>query len=160
MRRSDREITAFEDIIAVLDNCLIVRLAMIDGGEPYVVPLNFGFINSEAKQLSLFFHCALEGKKITALQNNPRVCFEADTEVSLIKGEEACDWSTAYESVIGFGSAHILTSPEDKCRALDQIMKHVGYQKTPRYPDTTLERMLAIRVDVDSFTGKRHAKPA
>ena len=42
MRRSDREIKDFDEIVKVLERCDAVRLAFNDGDIPYIVPLSFG----------------------------------------------------------------------------------------------------------------------
>ncbi len=40
MRRSDREITDFQEIIAIMNRCDVCRLGLVDSnGYPYIVPL-------------------------------------------------------------------------------------------------------------------------
>jgi nitroimidazol reductase NimA-like FMN-containing flavoprotein (pyridoxamine 5'-phosphate oxidase superfamily) len=162
MRLGDREITSFDEIIAVLDKCAVIRLAMLagraDAVEPYIVPVSFGYRvdgGESQKSLALFFHSAKEGKKVVALNKNPLVCFEADMDVRLIKAKDACMWSTAYKSVIGYGKAHALTASEEKRAALDEIMKHMGFEGAPVYQDASLERVLLFRIDVTRITGKK-----
>ena len=42
MRRKDREITDFDEMIKIIEKCDTCRLALNDGEYPYIVPLNFG----------------------------------------------------------------------------------------------------------------------
>lgn len=42
MRRKDREITDFQEIIATIKKCDVCRLAWNDQDYPYIVPMNFG----------------------------------------------------------------------------------------------------------------------
>ena len=42
MRRSNREITDLNEIISIINDCKVIHLAMLDDGEPYLLPLNFG----------------------------------------------------------------------------------------------------------------------
>ena len=42
MRRKDREITDFDEIVDVIRACDVCRIAMNDGDYPYIVPMNFG----------------------------------------------------------------------------------------------------------------------
>ena len=42
MRRKDREITDFDEIMKIIDKCDTCRLALFDDEFPYIVPLNFG----------------------------------------------------------------------------------------------------------------------
>ena len=82
MRRKDREVKSFDEIIDILSRCKVLHLALISEGKPYSVPLNFGYVLEEdagAKKLTVYFHCAPEGKKLTAIKENPEVCFSAES---------------------------------------------------------------------------------
>ena len=105
MRRSDREITSLEDILAVMRRCEVCRLALNDGGWPYIVPLSFGMEES-GDSLRLFFHSALEGRKTDLLGAGPRAAFEMDCSLRLEydAGRGCC--ACYYESVMGRGRAH------------------------------------------------------
>ncbi|HXX55979.1 MAG TPA: pyridoxamine 5'-phosphate oxidase family protein, partial [Methanoregula sp.] len=95
MLRKDREITDRKEMEAVLQAAPVCRLAMVDGDEPYVVPLCFGYESG-----SFFFHSALEGRKIDILRKNPRVCIEADSTGGAIRDGNPCSWGMRYTSVI------------------------------------------------------------
>ena len=43
MRRHDREVKNLEGIREILDVCKVCRLGMYDGGEVYIVPMNYGY---------------------------------------------------------------------------------------------------------------------
>ena len=42
MRQENREIKEFNEIIEVMKNCDVCRLALNDDEYPYILPLNFG----------------------------------------------------------------------------------------------------------------------
>ena len=42
MRRKDRQITEFNEIIEIIKKCDVCRIALNDKDFPYIVPLNFG----------------------------------------------------------------------------------------------------------------------
>jgi len=42
MRRKDREITDFNEIVQLISSMKVLRLGLIDDDFPYIVPLNFG----------------------------------------------------------------------------------------------------------------------
>lgn len=65
MSRKDKEITGPKIIEDLLRTADIVRIAMIDGDEPYLVPLNYGYQNN-----ALYIHCAKEGRKINIIKKN------------------------------------------------------------------------------------------
>lgn len=78
MRRKEREITDFEEIIKILDESNFLTLAMIKGTEPYSVPVNFGYkLDGDRKTIQIFIHGAtgrtnLYPKKIWVQRS---VCF-------------------------------------------------------------------------------------
>lgn len=49
MRRSDREVKEFKDIIAIMEKCDVCRIALNNNGYPYILPLNFGMDIKEDK---------------------------------------------------------------------------------------------------------------
>ena len=75
MRRKDREITAFDEIMKIIAKCDTCRVAMFDETFPYIIPLNFG-TDLEDNQLYLYFHGAKIGKKIDLMKQNKNVSFE------------------------------------------------------------------------------------
>jgi len=151
MRRKEKEIGDENEIESIIRKATVCRLAMSDNDQPYVVPLNFGYADR-----TLYFHSAPKGKKIEILERNDRVCFEFDVDVEIEPGEKACDWGARYKSVIGFGRAVFVESPDEKKHALDLVMaqysKEVG---AFQYPEAKLNATAIIRVDIEEMTGKR-----
>ena len=62
MRRKEREVTDFNSILEIIDECRIMRIGLADGDFPYIVPLNFAYTVS-GKQLDFYIHGALSGRK-------------------------------------------------------------------------------------------------
>ena len=77
MRRKDREINSKAEIIKIIQEERTCRLAIKDEPYPYIVPLNYG-VEIEDDQIILYFHSALEGRKIDLLKADPKVAFEID----------------------------------------------------------------------------------
>ena len=40
MRRKDREITDFQELVRIMEQCDVCRIALNGGGFPYIVPLH------------------------------------------------------------------------------------------------------------------------
>jgi nitroimidazol reductase NimA-like FMN-containing flavoprotein (pyridoxamine 5'-phosphate oxidase superfamily) len=150
MRRKEREITDRIALDEIVHKALTCRLAMCDGDQPYVIPLNFGYDGK-----SIYIHCAQEGKKLDILRKNNRVCFEVDVDHELVKGESPCDWSIKAKSVIGLGKAALIEDGEEKRRALDIIMEHYGATPPYTYREKGFRKALIIKVDVEAMTGKK-----
>lgn len=159
MRRSDREVPDTDGVFEIVSKCSVARLAMVDGKEPYMVAMNFGFERTGGTLL-LYFHCATEGRKIDVLRRNPSVFFQMDCEHSLVAGcdENPCAYGFKYASVAGNGCAEFLEDSSAKTHALNLILKNVaGTDKTYSFPAKMLEKTCVIRVKSDSFTAKRRA---
>lgn len=149
MRRSEREITVREVIDVIIRQCLVCRLGLSDGEEPYIVPLCFGY-DGEA----LYFHSASDGRKIDILRKNSRVCFEFDIPEGMREAEEGCRWGIKYRSVIGFGTAEIVDDQEDKKKALGIIMAQYSGRKYV-FPEDAVARTAVIKVAIARITGKQ-----
>ena len=61
MRRSDREINDIYEIEYFLNNAMVCRIGLADGGDPYTVPVCFGYTNG-----TIYPHSALSGKNCDA----------------------------------------------------------------------------------------------
>lgn len=150
MRRSDREIKNFNDIEAFLKECTTCRLAMIDGDEPYIVPLNFGY-----NDRTVYLHGAKVGKKLDILRKQQRVCLEWDREDAIVKDkEEPCRWGMKYKSVIAWGNAEILCRDEEKIEGLKVLMKQFIPGKEWDFNPTIVKNTAVIRVSLDRISGK------
>ena len=87
-----------EQIESVLKQCSICFVGMADtDGTPYVIPMNFGY-----KDGTLYLHSAQEGRSISILNRNPRVCisFCPTTELAYQNVEVACSYRMRASSVI------------------------------------------------------------
>ena len=104
MRRSDREITGFDNIIKIINDCKVCHVAFFDNEYPYIVPMTFGMEVTDDKQLNIYFHGAKEGHKIDAIKNNPKVSMSIIDQEDVIEEE----LTTYFRSVILFGKARIL----------------------------------------------------
>jgi len=148
MRRKEQEITDRAAIESILAKSTVCRLALSTNDRPYIVPLCFGYEDN-----ALYFHTAQEGKKIDILKKNSRVCFEVDCDHELVSNETPCKWSMKYRSVIGVGKASLIDDPESKRKALDSIMQHYAGRPSG-YSAASMEKILIIKVEIESMTGK------
>lgn len=121
-------------------------LAMTDGEQPYVIPLNFVWHEG-----SIYFHGADAGRKETIMQQNNRVCFLVSEEYGTIADPVPADTDTAYMSVIIFGRAERITELEHATGALQAMLE----KYVPGYYDTPLSRQ-----HVDKYRSSKGAKAA
>ena len=166
MRRKDREVKDFDEIVDILSRCKVLHLALISDGKPYSVPVNFGYSVTEEsgeRKLFVYFHGAGDGKKLDAIKQNPAVSFCAETSAEISGEDAACDWTCYYESIIGFGTASILEEKAARAQGLDALMLHNGYKlpagvKAIAYNAMHLAKTAVVKIEVNEITGKRHLK--
>lgn len=157
MRRTDREITDLQDMIGIIEKCDVCRLGLRDGEDVYILPLNFG-VKVCGARVELYFHSAMEGKKVDLIRQNPRVSFEMDCGHELGLDEEKGRCTMYYESVMGHG--HIETVPEEeKLDALRLLMAHYRRADFP-FGVQAVPRTFVYKLVVEDMTAKRYAKKA
>ena len=157
MRRSDREVTDYQQIYTIIEKAKVVHIGMIDNDHPYVVPMQYGFIFTDSR-LTLYVHCAKEGRKLDILKKNPCVFIELETDVAIVSGGDIpCKYGSEYASVMGDGTAVIVEDVAEKISGLRLMMK----TQSGRDFDIT-EQMAAsvtvLRIDVPYITAKSRAK--
>ena len=149
MRRKDKEISDESGIEAIIEKAMVCRLGMVNGDKPYIVPLSFGYRDN-----ALYFHGALRGQKIDLIKENSNVCFEFDIAAEALGGEEACNWSMKFKSVIGFGKAAFIEGLEEKRHALGIIMAQYS-EKEFEFPEKMVNATAVIKVEIERMTGKQ-----
>ena len=123
IRRKDREVTNINEIEKILFQCKTCHVAMVKDGTPYVVPLSYGYRILDGNSLELYFHSALEGKKIDILKKNNKVCFEMSYEGEAVYADNPCNSGCYFASVIGFGDTVFIDDADKKCEALSIMFK-------------------------------------
>lgn len=150
MRRNDKAITDQGQIETILKDERVCRIALCDWEKPYLIPMIFGYHDGY-----LYLHSANEGKKIDLLRKNNQICFEVESKVEVVPGEQACNWGINYYSVIGFGKAYFLEEPEEKKKALDIMMRKFSKESQLSYPEEMLRKTDVIKIIIEEMTGKK-----
>lgn len=150
MKRKDREMDKkfALHIIDEKSKYSVVSMILPDG-TPYCVPLSIIRIEN-----SLYFHCAAEGLKITALSTNPQVCVSFVGDVNPLKDK----FTTEYESAIVKGKAFFVSDVQEKINALKAICLHYTPENMSEFDisiEKSLSRTFVVRIDIDEITAKR-----
>ena len=158
MTRREMEITDQSRILEILDKSKIVHIGLVDGDEPYVIPMNYGYEMDDAGNLILYLHGAPKGRKIDVMRVNPKVSFAMECDVTQFGGEMACQHGTAYSSIMGRGEADIIEDVEEKKEKLSLLMKtQVG--KEYAFDDRLISIVSVIRIRVLDYTAKCRVMP-
>ena len=158
MTRREREITDRSEIIDILDRCMIVHLGLVDGDEPYVVPMNYGYTMEEDGELTLYLHGATQGRKLDLMKKNPKVFIEMECDVAPFEGDVACRYGTAYKSLMGRGIAELIDDPEEKMRCLSLFMK-TQTGRDFEFNEKLVKVVSIIKIHVKEYTAKRRNAP-
>ena len=158
MRRSDREVSETEAIEEIIKNADVCRLALANDNIPYIVTMNFGYINNPGQ--ILYFHCANAGRKLEMIRKNNFVCFEMDIDHQIYAGEvkdvrNGCNWGMKYKSVVGYGNISIISEKQAKKTGLNCIMNHYTDEKEYFYDEAVLANTTVLRLDITEITGKK-----
>lgn len=158
MTRRERQVTDRGEITRILDTAKVLHLGLVDGDEPYVVPMNYGYTMEDGK-LTVYLHGAPRGRKIDVMRKNPKVFFSMECDLQPFEGDVACRYGLAYHSLMGRGTAEILEDVDEKRRCLSLFMK----TQTGGGEFTFDEKMVAvvsvIRIDVSEYTAKYRPMP-
>lgn len=147
MRRKDRQLS-YDETISIIEKGEYGILSTVSSGnEPYGVPLNYCVIDK-----NIYFHCALEGKKLDNIANNANVsfCVVGDTKIQPDK------FSTKFESCIVKGTASEVTG-EEKQMALEGLIEKYSKEfgtKGLEYINQAKEKTKVIKIIPKSFSGK------
>jgi len=139
------------------------RVGTVDaGGTPYVVPMNFVY-EHEARQVHL--HLAkVPGHLASNLEFSSKVCFEVDEPGPLFAtGDAGCDTGQAYESVVCFGRAEVVSDEVERERIGGLFFrKYIDEHMPGRTYNSGLVWLSAVAfvtIHVGVLTGKRCPAP-
>lgn len=150
MRRKSREITDRAEIDEIIRAGKLMRIAMVSGDMPFLVPVFYGFDGT-----SLYFHSAKAGSKIEIIKRNNNICFEISIDHGIIEDAIACDFEAKHRTVIGVGKAVEVEDEAEKIKALDLIVAKFTDKKF-EYPKNNLGLTAVFRIEIASVKGKKH----
>ena len=114
---------------------------------PYGVPVNY-----VVKGDAIFIHGAAKGQKLESIERNKNVSFCVVGNTKILPDE----FTTAYESVIVFGTAHIIDG-EEKCDALELILEKFTpecMEKGIKLISKAQDEVAIIKIIIENISGK------
>jgi nitroimidazol reductase NimA-like FMN-containing flavoprotein (pyridoxamine 5'-phosphate oxidase superfamily) len=139
-----------DEMETLLREEVVGYLGLSMGGQPYVVPLNYAYLEGK-----IYFHCALTGLKLDHIRANPQVCFTVARQLGLVRehaNQDPCHVDS--DSVICTGVARIIETPEERKPALDAFNERFN----PGAEPISLERAArcgAVEIEIVEMTGRR-----
>jgi len=157
MTKREFQITDETRIREILDRAKVLHLGLCVDNEPYVVPMNYGYVMEEGR-LVLYLHSAVRGKKLDMIRANPRVFFELDCDRMPFEGQVACQYGLTYSSIMGRGNARIVEDVQEKMEAMSILMK-TQTEKDFTFNERLVSIVAVIRIDVQEYTAKHRPLP-
>ena len=100
---------------------------------------------------SVYFHCALTGRKIECIKRNPNACFTIINQDEIHPEE----FTTYFRSVIVEGIIKIIEDRKEMRDALKMLSTKYspGIVCEPEI-EKGIDRVLILKLEIESFTGK------
>ncbi len=152
MRRKDRLVTEEQarEIIEKSEYGMLCTASL--KGEPYAVA-----VSHVLHENRIYFHCALEGRKLENIKENPKVCMSFVSKAHVVQEK----YTVNYESAVAEGTAVLVEGEEEKLLALQLLCKryspemlenHLEYIR-PRIQHTAIGR-----IDITFLSGKANSR--
>lgn len=121
-----------------------------DNGYPYGVPVSYVYADGK-----IYFHSAVQGHKVDAIRNNPKVSFCVIAQDD-IKPQE---FTTYFKSVIAFGTARIIEDDTEKMLTLRLLAERftdssVTSEMTGKEIAGGFNRLLMVEINIEHISGK------
>lgn len=159
MRRMDRAITDDTEIAELLRQADICRIATSVDDQPFISANTFWYDGAR-----IFFHTATEGRTLSNVRQNPRVCLEVDWRGRWLPAKTALAFSVEYTGVVVFGQARLLEDAAEKERALQGLLDKYFADLEPGldYRPITqeeLDQTAVFSIEIEAWSAKRKAAP-
>ena len=145
-----------ETVHAILDAGLVAHVALVQDGEPVVVPMIYGRDGD-----TLYLHGARKARVIRLLEQSGRACINVTLVDGLVFARSTFHSSMNYRSVTAFGPARLVDDMEAKKHALRTIADCVmpGRREELRLStERELKMTGVIAVDIESASAKISSK--
>ena len=148
MRRFKQALPSSENI-AILKQKTHGILALCDKKSfPYTVPLNYVYLNDK-----IYFHCANIGRKLDIIHQNNKASFCVINQDAVIPEK----FTTAYSSVIVFGTIKEITAENDKQIILEEFIRKFSadyFTEGLAEIKTYIKRTCILELSIEEITGK------
>src|SRR6185369_15526188 len=104
----------------ILDEGLVCHIGFTVEGHPAVIPTGYGRIGD-----TLYIHGSPASRMLRALKGGIELCVTVTLLDGLVLARSAFHHSMNYRSVVVYGKATVVESPEEKMKALRAFTEHV-----------------------------------
>ena len=150
MRRNVQQLSQEESEAVLLRGTAGVLALAGDKAFPYAVPISYVYDGEH-----IYFHSATEGHKIDAIERNPNASFAVIDRDEVIPEK----YTTAFRSVIVFGSIRIIEDDTEKRAAVRKLALKYAPDNTEQQHaaeiDGAWSRFCMLEMSIAHMTGKQ-----
>ena len=146
-----------ETIYRILDEALICHVGFADGGQPYVIPINFARIDD-----TIVLHGAKASRLLKHVEAGHPICVEVTIVDGLVLARSVFHHSVNYRSVVLFGTGRLVVDEQEKLAALEAVTEHLipGRWKEARLPNQKeLNATSVVSIRIDDASAKVRVGP-
>lgn len=140
-----------DEINEIIRSCKTCYLAMSLDGQPYVLPMNFGYDGQ-----FVILHSAMHGRMWETLQANPKVSINwtLGEELAWQDIQVGCSYRVKSASVVVEGHAEIVDDYEEKYQCMLKTMAQ--YSDRPfKFNPPSIRNVGVIKVHIRHISGRR-----
>jgi nitroimidazol reductase NimA-like FMN-containing flavoprotein (pyridoxamine 5'-phosphate oxidase superfamily) len=147
-------------IRAFLHKARVGHIASSRDGQPFLNPSTFWF---DEQNYQIVFHSNVVGRVRSNIETNPRLCFEASELGKMLPSNVALEFSLQFRSVIVFGTARLITDPDEARRVLYALIhKYFPLMEPGRefreITDKELRATSIYAIQIEEWSGKENWK--
>ena len=131
-------------IHGLLDASMLCHVSYVIDGQPYCTPTFFWREGSK-----LYWHGSSASRMLRNQSAGQRVCLTVAQIDSLVLARCGFNHSADYRAVMAFGTAHLVTDPVEKERALVAMVDRFFPDRTASLRQSTTQEIKATAVDRD-----------
>lgn len=145
-------------IVEFLKTAKVGHIATSVDGQPFINTSTFWY--DEANH-QIVFHSNIAGRIRSNVEYNPKVSFEASVLGQMLPSNVALEFSLQYRSVVAFGTARVVTDPEEMRRVLYGLIGKYFPTLNPgqEYREITEKELRATSVyaiKIEEWSGKEN----
>jgi nitroimidazol reductase NimA-like FMN-containing flavoprotein (pyridoxamine 5'-phosphate oxidase superfamily) len=156
-RLSDRAVYDRAEIANILDEGLVCHVGLIESGFPRVIPMVYVRIDDR-----IIVHGSPASRLLRTLAEGAEVCVAVTLLDGLVLARSAFHHSMNYRSVVLFGTAEVLDTPEEKQSALRSLMERIApgrWQEVRPPSEAELRQTLVVAIPIHEASAKVRTGP-
>ncbi len=155
-RRHDRGFYDHATVHSLLDASMLCHVSYVIDGQPYCTPTFFW-----REETRLYWHGSSASRMLRNQSEGERVCLTVAHLDSLVLARCGFNHSADYRAVMAFGTAYLVTDPEEKQRALVAMVDRFFPDRTAGLRPSTTQEIKAtsfIAMEIEQASAKIRSK--